>query len=81
MVQGREILEKGTLTVCIPSPNREWLLHIRFGGMPFKDLETWFKNEQEEMAAAAERSSLPWGPDQERIEELLISLHRRVLLD
>lgn len=80
MVQGREILEKGTLTVRVPSPDREWLMHIRSGGMPFEELEAWFKNAQKEVAAAAERSSLPWGPDQERIEELLISLHRSALL-
>ena len=76
MIQGREILEQGTLTVRVPSPAREWLMHIRAGHMSFEELEAWFKKEQKEMSAAAERSSLPWGPDRVKAEELLIEIQK-----
>ncbi len=74
MKQGRDILENGTLVVKLPKEDREWLMWIREGNMPFEELNEWFEKEQQEIKAAAQLSALPKKPNIKRANELLIDL-------
>ncbi len=74
MLQGREILSKNTLTVKLPAEQREELMHIRDGNLPFEELEKWFEQEQLAIKQAAKTSALPKTPNHKKANALLISL-------
>ena len=75
MIQGLEILKKGTLKVK-RTDDRDLLLGIRNGEMPFDELETWFEVKQTELKDAAKDSAVPEKPDRKSAEELLIEIRQ-----
>jgi len=72
--QGKEILETGHLSVTLPSDQREFVLHVRNGGMTFDQLEEWFGTEGLVIDEAAKNSNLPRSPDRVAANSLLIEL-------
>lgn len=76
MIQGLEILRENTLVVK-RTDDRDLLLGIRNGEMPFEELEEWFDAKQAELKAASVHSSLPEKPDHKAAEELLIEIRQK----
>jgi len=75
--QGKEILETGHLSVTLPADQREFVLHVRDGGMSFDELEEWFETEGLVIDKAATASQLPRAPDRVAANELLIELQEQ----
>lgn len=75
--QGKEILETGHLSVTLPKDQREFVIHVRDGGMAFGELEEWFDKEGLEIDEAAMKSILPRAPDRVAANNLLIELQER----
>jgi predicted nucleotidyltransferase len=79
MYQGREILEKGTLTVRLPEEQQKEILRIREGNITFDELEGWFEAEQQKMKEAVDKSSLPKKPNRKKADELLKRLYKEAI--
>lgn len=77
--QGKEILETRRLSVTLPADQREFVLHVRNGGMPFDRLEEWFEHEGHVIDQAAVDSTLPRAPNRVKANELLIKLQEEAL--
>ncbi len=74
---GIEILEQGQ--VLVKRPDRDWLLSVRRGALPYEELLLWVAEAEARLAAAEKTSSLPEKPDWVWAEELLISITERYL--
>jgi hypothetical protein len=75
--QGKEILETGHLSVTLPADQREFVLHVRDGGMSFDELEEWFEKEGLVIDKSATVSRLPRAPDRVAANKLLTELQER----
>ena len=75
--QGKEILDTGHLSVTLPKDQREFVIHVRDGGITFEALEEWFDKEGLEIDKAAVESKLPRAPDRVAANDLLISLQEQ----
>jgi uncharacterized protein len=60
---------------------RENLLAIRRGEMPWEEVEDWRKRLHHEFNAASETTTLPERPDYERADAFLIEARRLALLE
>ncbi|GAB5402666.1 MAG: nucleotidyltransferase domain-containing protein [Aureliella sp.] len=71
LMSGIHVLRSGEISVDV-GPNRDRLLAIKRGEVPFRDTEAWRSELQSEFEAALAKSSLPDRPDYERANDLLI---------
>ncbi len=72
MKMAKEILEgKGLI---VKRPDAEELLEIKNGKWTYDQLEEWFHQKDKELDSIYEQSTLPWGPDLTKLEELTIQL-------
>lgn len=68
MRMGKEILETGKVLVF--RPDREELLAIRNGAWSYDEIEEYAENMQDEIAEAANKSSLPESPNRPFLDKL-----------
>lgn len=71
--QAIELFNTGCIT--FPRPEKDLLLAIRKGEMPYKEVATLIESKMEEMLKAAEASHLPEKPDVEFAEELVYTVY------
>jgi uncharacterized protein len=64
----REILTEGR--VVVKRPDREELLAIRNGAWPYEKVVAWAEEQDAELDALAEKSTLPHGPNRVALDEL-----------
>lgn len=69
---GIEILDQGK--VLVNRPDRDWLLAVRQGSLPYEDLLLWVRQAEEQLSAAERASSLPEKPDADFAEGLVVSI-------
>lgn len=74
----RNLLRSGELLIDAGA-ERDRLLAVRNGEMPWPEVESWMERLREEADAAAERTPLPHGPDRARVEDFLIRTRRASL--
>jgi predicted nucleotidyltransferase len=68
----REILTTGE--VRVRRPDAEELLAIRGGAWSYDRLVEWAEAEEAALPALAEHSMLPWGPNREKLDDLLVDI-------
>lgn len=78
LLSGVGVLRDGFVPVRVDT-NRDRLLAIRRGDMPWDDVEQWRLRLHQEFNAAFETTKLPERPDYERANAFLISARRRAL--
>ncbi|MEU9603564.1 nucleotidyltransferase domain-containing protein [Streptomyces sp. NPDC048057] len=71
----RDLLRTGELVLDV-GDDRDGLLAVRRGEVPWERAETWMARLVEEATAAAEHSPLPPAPDRARVEDFLIRTRR-----
>lgn len=71
--EGLELLRTGFIT--LPRPNAKELLDIRHGAMTYQDMMNFFEVGILEVEDAEKTSTLPWGADTKRIEDLAVELN------
>lgn len=76
LISGIDVLREGRVVVQV-GPQRERLLEIKRGEVPFDEADAWRKRLQVEFNQAFENTSLPERPDYERANAFLI--HARKL--
>lgn len=74
---GREILEDGE--VRVRRSDRDWLLSIRKGAMPYEDLVEWAAAEVDALPKLVAASRLPEEPNRAQVEQLVVGLQRRAI--
>jgi predicted nucleotidyltransferase len=74
---GREILAEGE--VRVRRPDREWLLGVRRGAMPYEELVDWAEAEVDALPGLVTASALPEEPDRAGVDALVVRLHRRAI--
>lgn len=75
LTSARDVLRTGTLTIDV-GENREPLLAVKRGEVPWAEVERRMTRLAEENEEAASRSPLPPEPDRERVEAFLIRTRR-----
>ncbi|MFI1420544.1 DNA polymerase beta superfamily protein [Streptomyces sp. NPDC020731] len=75
LISARDLLRTGTLTIDV-GEDREPLLAVKRGEVPWPEAESWMARLAEEGAEAARRSPLPEEPDRRRIEDFLVRTRR-----
>lgn len=76
LISGRHLLEHGEPLVDVAG-ERERLLAVRRGEVPWARIDAWRESLTRDMDAALTRSALPGEPDRTRVEEYLVSVRRR----
>ncbi|WAZ20728.1 nucleotidyltransferase domain-containing protein [Streptomyces cinnabarinus] len=71
----RDLLRTGELTIDV-GDQREPLLSVKRGEVPWPRVESWMTALAEETERAAERSPLPAEPDRRRVEDFLVRVRR-----
>ncbi|MEU9702010.1 nucleotidyltransferase domain-containing protein [Streptomyces sp. NPDC047981] len=71
----RDLLRTGELTIHVGT-DRDRLLAVKRGEVPWAEVETWMNRLTEEADAAASGSPLPAAPDHGRVEDFLIRARR-----
>jgi predicted nucleotidyltransferase len=71
LISGIDVLNEGRVTVEV-GPQREQLLEIKRGAVPFAEADAWRKRLQVEFEQAFQKTSLPERPDYERANAFLI---------
>lgn len=80
LMSGIHVLRAGDVSVDV-GPERERLLAIKRGEIPFNETETWRRELQSEFEAAAGCTKLPDRPDYERANALLIRARKLATLE
>lgn len=75
LTTARDLLRTGTLTIDV-GEQREPLLAVKRGEVPWPEVESWMARLAEEGAEAARRSPLPEEPDRRRVEDFLVRTRR-----
>jgi hypothetical protein len=75
LLAGVTVLREGVVPVHV-GPNRERLLAIKRGELPWDEVEAWRLALHREFDAAAEATKLPERPDYERANEFLVKARR-----
>lgn len=75
--QAIELLETGT--VIFPRPDAEYLLRIKTGALPYRQVADEIDRLLPEVEAAAHRSALPDKPDHAWIDDFVAEAHRAVI--
>src|SRR5712692_6048325 len=78
LIAGIEVLKEGVVPVRVEG-DRDQLLAVRRGEVPWEDVENWRLSLHKEFNAAFETTKLPERPDYERANAFLISARRRAL--
>ena len=76
-MQAVELLTTGAVT--FPSPNRERLIAIKQGGLPYQTISEEIEALLEAVEAAAERSTLPERADTAWIDDFVAEVYRRAI--
>ncbi len=76
LISGIDVLREGKVTVEV-GQQREQLLEIKRGEVPFAEADAWRKRLQVEFEQAFQQTTLPDRPDYERVNAFLI--HARKL--
>ncbi|MEU6876564.1 nucleotidyltransferase domain-containing protein [Streptomyces sp. NPDC046712] len=71
----RDLLRTGELTIHV-GDERERLLAVKRGEVPWPEVESWMTRLTEEADSAATGSPLPSAPDHRRVEDFLIRARR-----
>ncbi|MGW5864052.1 nucleotidyltransferase domain-containing protein [Streptomyces sp. NPDC055239] len=71
----RDLLRTGSLTLDV-GDQREPLLAVKRGEVPWSEIESWMRRLAEEADVAATRSPLPAEPDRERVADFLFRVRR-----
>jgi uncharacterized protein len=79
LLSARELLRTGALDVAVGS-ERERLLAIRHGDVPWDEVEAWRLRLHRELDDALDHSPLPAVPDVERVDAWLRSVRARSAL-
>lgn len=69
LLECEQILAEGTLDLRRHS---EHLKAIRRGDIPEEEIRKWASDKEKHLEKLYEESKLPWGPDEERIKQLLL---------
>ncbi|GGX35783.1 nucleotidyltransferase [Streptomyces malachitofuscus] len=80
LISARDLLRTGALTIDV-GEEREPLLAVKRGEVPWREVESRMTRLAEEGAEAARRSPLPEEPDRRRIEDFLIRTRRTSALE
>lgn len=75
--EAQEVLTKATIT--FPRPDRELLLRIKTGQIPFPEVSTLIDEGLEKLKECAETSALPEKPDYAWADELLWETYTRIV--
>lgn len=75
MASCRNLLRSGELVIDT-GEDRDRLLAVRHGQVPWPEVERWMGRLREEADAAAERTPLPAEPDRARVEDFLVRVRR-----
>ncbi|MFD8454820.1 nucleotidyltransferase domain-containing protein [Streptomyces coelicoflavus] len=75
LISARDLLRTGVLTIDAGA-DREPLLAVKRGEVPWPDLEGWMHRLAREGEEAALRSPLPAEPDRRRVEDFLVRTRR-----
>lgn len=73
--QGTVMLTYGTIPMPIGGAERETILRVRNGEVPFDDVIEMIEAARAELDIARERSQLPKLPDREATDKLIVDLH------
>lgn len=71
----RDLLRTGQLVIDVGA-DRERLLAVKRGEVPWERVESWMTRLAEEADASASRSPLPAEPDRSRVEDFLVRARR-----
>jgi len=74
LTEGAEILETGDLKFPFDAKTRELLLSIRYGKLPFEEIEQLFEEKNKELKKALDKSELPDKIDMVKINKLYLDL-------
>ncbi len=75
LTTARDLLRTGILTIDV-GEQREPLLAVKRGEVPWPEVESWMARLAEEGTEAARRSPLPEEPDRRRVEAFLVRTRR-----
>ncbi|MER5340296.1 nucleotidyltransferase domain-containing protein [Streptomyces mirabilis] len=75
LMSSRDLLRTGALTIDV-GPQREALLAVKRGEVPWPKVEAWMSRLATEADEAATRSPLPAEPDHARVEDFLLRTRR-----
>ncbi|MCW2869964.1 nucleotidyltransferase domain-containing protein [Actinacidiphila oryziradicis] len=75
LASARDLLRTGELRLGV-GEQRDRLLAVRRGEVPWPEVESWVQRLYDEADAAAVRSPLPAEPDRARVEDFLIRVRR-----
>ena len=69
--QAEQILATGDLNLQ-EKGRREHMKAIREGQVPLEDIEKWASQKEHDLEKLYHSSSLPWGPDEQKIKDILL---------
>ena len=75
-LQGQELMNTGQLTLPMTGVNRDFVLDVRNGKVPFGALARVMADVEDDLKAAVKRSPLPEIPDTEAVERWLVEAYR-----
>lgn len=75
--QGLELLERGSVTLPMPEPERSRVMAIRTGERTFDETIAEIDEVQSRLGEALERSTLPAEPDRAAVDHFLLDAYRR----
>ncbi|MWA10166.1 nucleotidyltransferase domain-containing protein [Streptomyces sp. BA2] len=76
----RDLLRTGQLTIDV-GDEREPLLAVKRGEVPWREVESWMRRLAEEADTAATRTPLPAEPDRDRVADFLFRVRRASALE
>ncbi len=75
--EGQELLRTGLIT--FPCPNRQLLLAIKTGKLPYKEVEFIIEEGLKELEAAQANSTLPDKPDVEWVDDFIYDVYSNIV--
>lgn len=75
--EGQELLRTGFIT--FPCPNKQLLLDIKTGKLPYKEVEVVIEKGLQELEAAQRDSILPVKPDEQWAEDFLYNIYSEIV--
>ncbi|MGB5963779.1 MAG: nucleotidyltransferase domain-containing protein [Coleofasciculaceae cyanobacterium] len=78
LLSGITVLREGTLIVRVEE-NKDKLLLIRRGEMPWQEVNAWRLNLHQEFEAAFNQTTLPESPDYQQVNDFLIKARRSMI--
>ncbi|MGW7087718.1 nucleotidyltransferase domain-containing protein [Streptomyces sp. NPDC054871] len=80
LISCRDLLRTGELTIDV-GDQREPLLAVKRGEVPWREVESWMRRLAEEADKAATRTPLPADPDRDRVADFLFRARRASALE